>query len=131
MNKIAKYIHSGELQNIFDLIQKNSNLFSNDMDDFFEKEFVYLLQNPEIVLKSDHTDWIDIIDAFVSDDIKAVKFKVLIGCIHKTMDEIEELFLFDEKKISEKELNIIPFFSYASQDVIEYYNTNIKILLVK
>lgn len=131
MNKIAKYIHSGELDKIFDLIQKNSSLFTNNMDEFFESEFKYLLKNPQIVLKNDHTDWLDVIDAFVADDMKAVKFKVLIGCIHKTMDEIEELFLFDDKRISEDELDIIQYFYYASEDMIEYYNNNIKVLLIK
>ena len=131
MNKIAKYIHSGELNKIFDLIQRDSRLFTNNMDEFFESEFRYLLKNTQIILQNDHIDWLDVIDAFVADDMKAVKFKVLIGCIYKTIDEIEELFLFDDKRISEEELDIIPYFNYASKDIIEYYNNNIKVLLVK
>ena len=127
MNKIAKYIHSGELNKIFDLIQRDNCLFTNNMDEFFESEFRYLLKNPQIVLKNDHTDWLDIIDAFVSDDIKAVKFKVLIGCIHKTMDEIEELFLFEDKRITEDELEILLMLEYASDDMKNYYRNNMRV----
>ena len=131
VRKIQKYIHSGDLQKIFKLIRENECSFFQKLDDFFDDEFKYFLKNPQIVMKNDHTDWLDVIDAFVSNDIKAVKYKVLIGCIYKTMDEIEELFLFDDNKITEDELDILPMLEYASEDMKNYYRNNMRVFLVK
>jgi len=120
------YLRKYNPKGVLDLIGKDYINVDKDWYIFFDEIMYEYVSNRERLMKTDFLDWIDLVDFLVRDEIKVIKYKLLFASIFGTMDEIEEIFLFDDKKVSEEQLEILPYLEKSSDKIRQYYGDNVR-----
>jgi len=120
------YLRKYHPKGVLDLIGKDYINVDKDWYVFFDEIMYEYVENRERLMRTDFLDWIDLVDFLVKDEVKVIKYKLLFASIFGTMDEIEEIFLFDDKKVSEDELEILPYLERSSDNIRQFYGNNVR-----